>query len=211
MLLQQKERGFTLLEILVFMGIFAVVMTGAYMMYFTQHTTFTRGKAKIDVNQHARVALETLAREIRMAGFDPSGAIPLQGTLVPAQPASAVQVAINTLNNSQIRFIADVDGDNISDQVLYQFQDNAAPQPDQIIRTFRTWQAGGWSDPATVSALADNATGLSLTFMDGASAETGILANIRMITIRVNIAEAAGQSTEAIRVDTNVRLRNLLP
>lgn len=208
MRLQQKERGFTLLEILVFMGIFAVVMSGAYMMYFTQHTTFTRGKAKIDVQQHARVALETLAREIRMAGFDPSGAIALQGALVPAQPTSAVQVA----NASEIRFIADVDGDNISDQVRYLFLDNAAPTPDQIIRESRPWVAGAWGG-LTQSAMADNVTTLGFTYFDGSSnpVPPAPIANIRMITIRVDVAEAAGQRTETIRVDTNVRLRNLLP
>ena len=82
MRLEHTQRGYTLLEFLLFTTVFAIIMSAVYLMYSTQHTTFTRGKNQIDVHQHARVALEKMAMEIRMAGFDPSAA-----PVIPLRPA----------------------------------------------------------------------------------------------------------------------------
>ena len=109
---QHHPRGFTLLELLVGMAIFTIVLAAVYLVYWTSHTTFTRGRTKIDIQQTARVALETMAREIRMAGYDPS-------TVIPAQPVGFRQ-AMQTAGGSDILFIADVEGTGTAQRVRYQ-------------------------------------------------------------------------------------------
>ncbi|MBW8058640.1 MAG: prepilin-type N-terminal cleavage/methylation domain-containing protein [candidate division NC10 bacterium] len=122
----QDQHGFTLLEMLISSAIFAIVLFAIYTMHITSQNTSTRGVNKIEVQQNARVAKERMAREIRMAGYDPSSAIPAQGS------PTAVQVATATT----LTFIADVTGDGVSERVTYQLQGT------QLIRESASWVGG---------------------------------------------------------------------
>lgn len=191
MRIQPNQRGFSLLELLVVTSIFTVVLFAVYMMYETNQTTFTRGKDKIDIQQNARVALEMMAMETRMAGYDPSPA---------ATPATAIQTA----SANEILFIADVTGDNVSDKVRYQLVGG------QVMREISSWVGGVWTpNPATVSPLADSATALSFTYYDANNAVTGTLANIRRITIGLTVQKTWAGKTERFPLTIDVRLRNL--
>jgi len=205
MRLQHTPRGFTLLDLLVGMAIFIIVLAAIYLMYWTSHTTFTRGKTKIDIQQHARVALETMVREIRMAGYDPS-----TPPVIPAQPVGFTQ-AMQIAGGSDIQFIADVEGTGTAQRVRYQLVGN------QIRREISTNAGGAAWNAATISELADkvktddpvNNPGLRFTYLDANDVATATLANIRRVTIVVRIEEPAGGKTETTRLDTDVRPRNL--
>jgi type IV pilus assembly protein PilW len=126
MKITRNQSGFTLLEMLISSAIFAIVLFAIYTIYITSQATSTRGINKIEVQQNARVAKERMAREIRMAGYDPSSAIPVQGS------PTAVQVATATT----LTFIADVTGDGVSERVTYQLQGT------QLIRESASWVGG---------------------------------------------------------------------
>ncbi|MFQ5881716.1 MAG: PilW family protein [Candidatus Methylomirabilales bacterium] len=215
---QGRQRGFTLLEILVSSAIFGIVLGAIYIMYVTNQTTFARGENKIELQQNARVAMERMAREIRMAGYDPSGAIPAQ----PVGQQTAIQVA----DANTITFIADVDGDNSnpadtvpdSDQVTFQLQGT------QVIRDISSWLGGPWTpDPPTSSELADGVrpaadpAGPGLTFMYFDGSDTPIitpvpaasLGNIRRITLVLTTQATAAGRQETFTLTMDVRLRNL--
>ena len=202
MRLERTQRGYTLLEFLLFTTIFAIVMTAIYLMYSTQHTTFTSGKNQIDVHQHARTALERMAMDIRMAGYDPSGVIPLQtGCCAGAGIAQAMQL----IGAADIQFIADVEGSGTAQRVRYRVVSG------QIKREIQTWNAGGggsWNAAAS-SDLADKVNSLSFTYIDGSDGITGTLADVRRVTIQVILQGTGGESTVAYQLDTDVRLRNL--
>jgi prepilin-type N-terminal cleavage/methylation domain-containing protein len=68
-------RGFSLLEVLITGALFSVVMAGAYLLYATMQSTFTRGEMKSDLHQNARVGMDRLVQELRMAGYDPENAL----------------------------------------------------------------------------------------------------------------------------------------
>lgn len=70
-----RAAGFTLLEVLVTSALFAVVMAGVYLLYTTMQNTFTRGEMKSDLQQNARVGLDRMVQELRMAGYDPESAL----------------------------------------------------------------------------------------------------------------------------------------
>jgi type IV pilus assembly protein PilW len=202
------QRGFTLLEVLIFSAIFGIVLTIVYLIYVASHTTFTWGGKKIELQQNARVALEMAVREIRMGGYDPSGVIPTLAAVAqncaanPPQGSgpSAVQVACA----GYIRFIADVTGDDKSDQVVYRLQGT------QVMREISSWVGGVWSpNPASSSELAEEVTALSFTYYDGSDTPTATLADIRRITIEITAQGTAGVRQETFPLTMDARLRNL--
>ncbi|MCI0371380.1 MAG: prepilin-type N-terminal cleavage/methylation domain-containing protein [candidate division NC10 bacterium] len=206
MRLQHRQKGFTLVEVVVFSAIFTIVLAGVYQMYWTSHTTFTRGKTKVDVHQHARVALERMTMEIRMAGFDPMPAvIPLQGTCC-GLPTTAIQAA----SANAVQFIGDVESTGTAQRVQYRLVGG------QVLRDRETWAGGAWTGLIT-QALADNLPnplvgekGLQFTYRDASSNPTAVLANIRLITIEVIVQDmSTGKTTESIRLRSDIRPRNL--
>ncbi|RPI09674.1 MAG: hypothetical protein EHM71_05410 [Zetaproteobacteria bacterium] len=71
----RRTLGFSLLEVLIVGALFSVVMAGVYLLYTTMQDTFTRGELKSDLHQNARVGLDRLVQELRMAGYDPQNAL----------------------------------------------------------------------------------------------------------------------------------------
>jgi prepilin-type N-terminal cleavage/methylation domain-containing protein len=61
--------GFTLIEMLVSVSIFLVVLYGVYIIYDTGEANYVSSSRKWDVQSQARLALERMAREIRMAAY----------------------------------------------------------------------------------------------------------------------------------------------
>ncbi len=85
----RPSRGFTLLETLISAALFLLVITGIYLLYTTMLGTMSRGELKSDLQQNARVSLDQMTREIRMAGYDPDTAL----SKVVLQPKTAIRAA----------------------------------------------------------------------------------------------------------------------
>jgi len=62
-------KGLTLIELLVAMAISAVLIAAMYRTFIGQHRTYTVQEQVVDMQQNARVAINRMMREIRMAGF----------------------------------------------------------------------------------------------------------------------------------------------
>jgi type IV pilus assembly protein PilW len=65
--------GFSLVELLVAMAIALVVMAGVFQVYVTQQDTYLLQEQVAEMQQNARTARYIMTREIRMAGYDPTG------------------------------------------------------------------------------------------------------------------------------------------
>jgi prepilin-type N-terminal cleavage/methylation domain-containing protein len=107
---QQPTGGFTLIELLIAMSIFLLILLGIYNVFDTNRQTYLSGTRKVDVQQNARVALDQIAREIRMAGYFPEN-FP-SATLVNPQP---IQIA----QNFALAILGDADGSGASKVFLY--------------------------------------------------------------------------------------------
>lgn len=81
-----------MLEVLVATALFSTVMAGAYLLYVTMQGTLTRGEMKSDLHQNARVGMDRMMQELRMAGYDPENA--LRQVLI--QPFNEVRAAAAT-------------------------------------------------------------------------------------------------------------------
>jgi len=72
-----KEKGFTLVELLVAMAISGIVVAAVYTAFVTQQKSYTVQNQVAETQQNARVGLDLIAREVRMAGYgQPTWALP---------------------------------------------------------------------------------------------------------------------------------------
>ncbi|HEX6083086.1 MAG TPA: prepilin-type N-terminal cleavage/methylation domain-containing protein [Thermoanaerobaculia bacterium] len=66
----QRQRGYTLMEILVAVAIFATVMIIALLLYDQSNRVFKQANESAEMQQNTRVAFEKVVSDLRMAGFD---------------------------------------------------------------------------------------------------------------------------------------------
>ncbi len=94
----RDEGGFSLVELLIVVGMLGVVMAAIYSLYSThQKTAFSQAEV-VDVQQNLRVAMDTISRDIRSAGIlIPSGTNQIFASPAgsPAFPTYTTNVRIN--------------------------------------------------------------------------------------------------------------------
>ncbi len=187
------QKGFSLLEVLTTTAIFGVLLVGVCTIYAASLKSFNRGQNKIEAQQNARVGIEVLARELRLAGYDPSDAINVL-------PTTAIEVAAaNT-----VTFIADVDGDAVSDRVRYGLQGT------RLVRDSASWSGTAFPALTGNNELAEGVTALTFTYSDGNDSFTATLADIRRITIGISTQETTPDGIQvSFPLTLDVRLRNL--
>jgi type IV pilus assembly protein PilW len=73
MTLLHDNKGFTLIEFLVVISIAAIVSGGIYTAYNSQVGSYAVQQQVVEMQQNIRAAVNLMEREIRMAGYDPTG------------------------------------------------------------------------------------------------------------------------------------------
>jgi prepilin-type N-terminal cleavage/methylation domain-containing protein len=68
--LRQRERGYSLAEILVAVAIFTVIIVAALVVYDRSNKVFKQSVESSDMQQSTRVAFDKLVSDIRLTGFD---------------------------------------------------------------------------------------------------------------------------------------------
>ena len=200
---RNTQSGFTLPELLVSVLVMSFVVLGVTTVYLSNQRAYERGQTQTKTHQNARVGLEMLARELRMAGFDPQDQISLQ-----ASP-SVFQVATATT----LTFLADVSGDDTLDRVTYRLQGQL------LIREFSSWNGSIFPAPA-VEVVALGLASFGLAYADGtqptnlplSAPVTGTtLWDIRRVTVTLQTeAATVGGLQTAYDLSIDVRPRNLV-
>jgi prepilin-type N-terminal cleavage/methylation domain-containing protein len=78
---RNRQRGYTLAEVLVAVAVFAIVILAALTLYDRSNRVFREGVESSNLQQNTRVAFNKLVSDLRMAGFDfdrdgiPTGAV----------------------------------------------------------------------------------------------------------------------------------------
>lgn len=205
--------GFSLIEMLIGSAVFVIVLLAILMILDISQRDYASGAARSDVQENVRVVLESMARELRMAGYAPSNS--------PNPDCAVPPCGVTALTPSSVTFQADLNGDNVTDKVIYTFVppvDATRPcdplNPTTVGKITRSVQAGVgsvWS-PSTPTAddVAQCITALSITSYDSTGAVTTVAANVRRLNISITgVENARGTSSRSYTVTTDVRLRNL--
>jgi prepilin-type N-terminal cleavage/methylation domain-containing protein len=67
---QKKQTGLTLIELLVALTISSIIIAAAYRTFTSQHKVYEVQSDVMEMQQSVRVAMDILARDVRMAGFN---------------------------------------------------------------------------------------------------------------------------------------------
>ncbi|MBN2372402.1 prepilin-type N-terminal cleavage/methylation domain-containing protein [bacterium] len=70
----KDEKGFSLVELLIVMGISSILLIAVYETFISERRAITAQELITEMHQNVRAALDMMVREIRMAGYDPTGA-----------------------------------------------------------------------------------------------------------------------------------------
>jgi Tfp pilus assembly protein PilW len=222
---RSRMDAFTLPEVLVTTTLMLIVMFGVFVLYEMGQTTYLSGTQQWDTQSQARLAIEWLAREIRVAGY-----------ATPDKLSDHVVIA----TNDTISVHADIDGplgdgpryitytlrdcDGHVGTTLY--RNASAPDAPLAVATF----CGG-------TPFIDNVTSLAFTYyevsnvpipyplaasyeLDHQAAVTGTghptapavgseRNRIRQVKIALTVQEQRGSTTAVYTATTDVMLRNL--
>ena len=204
-----NHRGFTLVEMMLVLAISTIVLAAMYSVFTIANKNFTTQNAAANVQQNLRSAIGLMARDIRVAGLDPTG---------------SDNFGITYASQTKIRFTMDSDsggGDfnGIVDEanfeeITYEFQGS------QVMQTL--YETVTTSPPADAAALISNITNLNFAYYDAANAnliDAGLspprvpddkLADIRTVEILVTHEEPAGRDEMVSRTLTRrVKCRNM--
>ena len=101
--LTADARGFTLMEVLIALSTFLIVMFAVYTSFESSQATYAAGEQRADIQQNARIAMELMSADLRLAGYGfPTGA----GAVTVAGPTDIRFWA--DLNNVSTVIVADV-------------------------------------------------------------------------------------------------------
>ena len=225
------HRGFTLVELIVVIGIFSVVMAAIYSVFVRSNRVYISQEEVVAAQQEARSALEILGREIRMAGLiaadnKPGGLDLITGAAYAGNPDSAIEIATVDVGNktTTLAFKSDLDDDGNTDAVRYVYyhSDHAtASRQNTLYRETLTWSGGVWADPSVVGEqlFLENIQNLTLTYQmaDGTSnTAPANLEDIRGVVINL-VAQTAhavepyegGKFVRTRQLISNIQIRNL--
>lgn len=98
----EKPSGFSLVEFLIAMAVFALFTISLCAQFARHMKTFSREKERIDTQQKVRSVLNWLEEDIRLAGFDPL-----------ALPSSHIGVEVAEAGHFAFSYRVDQDGDGL--------------------------------------------------------------------------------------------------
>jgi type IV pilus assembly protein PilW len=144
-----KENGFTLVELFIYMAMFIIVIGALYSVFIGNTKSYSSQENKVEMVQDLRAAMHLVAGDIRMAGCDPTGAGGI-GFIDDADDRYDT-------DGDSIHFTMDFDGsgaiDN-SEDINYFLKNAGGVQ--QIVR-----RTGDGNEPV----VAENITSLSFTYL----------------------------------------------
>ena len=166
------EAGFTLVEMMIALLMAAIVMGAVASSFNTQHKTYLAQDQVVEMQENARVAMELLTRDIRSAGYDPSG----------------LGAGITTANSNSIQFTRD-DGTGTLETIQYSLVDAYASigRNDGVVDDLGRDINGGGAQP-----VAENIRQLEFRYLDQNGNVTSTLADIRSVQIAL-MAQSAQQ------------------
>jgi prepilin-type N-terminal cleavage/methylation domain-containing protein len=95
--LRKRTAGFTIIELLIVMGVIGVVITAVFGLYISTRSSAHTQEEVVEVQQSLRIAADQIARDIRLAGFM------LPGNAIEAATSSGITLRTSTMSGRMAR------------------------------------------------------------------------------------------------------------
>jgi len=164
----ERERGFTLIEILISLAIVGIVMGAIYSTYYSQQKSYMVQEQVAEAQQNLRAALYYLEREIRMAGYDPTGGA--NAKILTAQP-NTIRFTMDLTDNAGTGG-PDKDTLDANEDITYRL-------------TAGVLERKSSTSAVSFSPVANNIEALNFVYLDGNGAVTANPLAIRAVQITV--------------------------
>jgi type IV pilus assembly protein PilW len=166
-----SNHGFTMIELLVAMAMTSVVATGVYSVFFSQQKSYMTQDQVAFMQQNLRGGMDLMEREIRMAGFDPTGTA--KAGIVTAQ-ANSIRITKDTTDNAGT---GDPDGDvgDVNEDITYSLLDVDGDGVNDLVRNDA-------KNPGN-QMVAQDIDALNLVYLDKDGNPTATLSDIRSVQI----------------------------
>ena len=181
-----SSAGFTMMEMLIGLAILSIAFGTIYKSFEHLNRSTATENVKAGVQQAARIAVDFMVQDIRLAGLNPLGT-----------PDIGIQAA--STDSIQFTLDANFDGDDADtfENITYTFNAGSG-----TLRQF--------NPPLNPEVLIDNVSDLTFTYLDTDDQTTSDLAEIRSVVISLTMQRPAGRDEEVSRTyTTRVRCRNL--
>lgn len=205
------ERGFSLIEVMIAIGIMAVVYLAVTQILVRVHLSHATMASTMSLRQEARVLLMRIGDEVRGAGH---GIVESVEAISHAS-ASELTIALDLDRGSVDRPCTVEAGDDGVEQVTYRVATG------RIERRVQCWVAGAWVQEMPYTPVAVNVTAASFRYFDlsgteiaagGGSLSAAQRDSVRSIRIVVALADDAraieGEATPSYQSSADVLVRN---
>jgi type IV pilus assembly protein PilW len=215
-----RPAGFTLVDVLVGLGMASVIIVIVVGIFTTMGKSYTTQNVAADVQQVARAGVDLMIQEIRMAGFDPTGSAHA-GIVNDFNKASGFNERhdgkIAPTDATHFAFTIDADMDGHIDQCIDDESDGCSAEDDNVeneliafrinngaLEKYRGGSAS-WED-----LTQGNVSNLNFTYYDETGAVTAAVDAIRTVEISMTVQLPAGRGGTVSRTySTRVRCRNI--
>lgn len=164
---KNNEQGFTLIEAVVGLAISLILLGVAIVVFNVQRKTFIMQEQVAEMQQNIRAAMDMMAREIAMAGYNPTG---------------AAFNGIGTQTSTLVQILADLNGNGTTtadsnEDITYRYYDvNDATYPLQLKRK---------TGAGSYQPFAQNIQSFSLSYLDSNGVTTSNPSSIRQIRVTI--------------------------
>ncbi len=203
----KQRHGFTLIEVLVAMVIGSILITAIYQMFHSQQKSYLIQDQVAEMQQNLRAGLYMLTRDLRNAGYDPTGSGNFGFVTDFATPYSIFTPDIDYANNrTALAFTFDQipAGGGTEDGVV-------DPGPTEKVAyrynaTDRTLERYNFGNTAW-DTVATNVDALDFVFLDASGAVTTDPANFHAVEITV-LVRTSRQDLEYTNPETYTNKQN---
>ena len=170
----QNTQAFTLIELMVAIGLGMIVMASVATTFMSQTRTYSAQEQITQMEQNARGALDIMAREIKMAGYNPA-AVAVTGVVSYTSTSLTIRADID---GNGILLVSGYGSETANEQIAYAYDSTNKKITRQV-------------GDGTAETLAENIDGLTFTYYQATGTTLATSAgDIRRVKIAITAKTA---------------------
>lgn len=178
----ERRDGFSLVELIVALAVFAIITSTIYGAFIMQRRSFDLQEQMTEMQQNVRAAMDMMVREIKLAGYDDPDVISpttMREVTLSDNLSNSKRFNGITYNTSQLQIKVDLNGDgdngDSNEDITYKHY-NSSTYPYQLKRK----TGAGYFQP-----FAENIQTFTFSYLDANGASTTTTADIRQVEVAI--------------------------